>query len=259
MSARILVVDDNPLNLELATELLQMEGYEVTTATDSEQAQQSLATQLPDLVLLDLSLPRMDGLTLTRKLKADPRYADVPVVALTALAMKGDEEKALEAGCNGYITKPIDTLRFAAQVRQTLRLRQSAAATGPGLKVLVVEDRAVDMRLASAVLAAGGHRVAEAGTAEAALEAVMSDRPDVILLDLELPGQDGMSLLRRLKAMDELRLIPVVAVTALPERYREGEVLAAGCDAFITRPFNTRELGQLLARVAGPHEGARGE
>jgi len=116
MSTRILIVDDNPVNLKLATDVLEMEGYAVEKAVDAEQAQELLKRSTPDLILMDIALPGMDGLTLTRKLKADERLKRVPVVAMTAFAMKGDEQKALDAGCNGYITKPIDTRKLPLQV-----------------------------------------------------------------------------------------------------------------------------------------------
>jgi CheY-like chemotaxis protein len=116
MSARILIVDDNSVNLKLATDVLEMEGYAVEKAVDAEQAQELLKRSTPDLILMDIALPGMDGLTLTRKLKADERLKHVPVVAITAFAMKGDEQKALDAGCNGYITKPIDTRKLPQQV-----------------------------------------------------------------------------------------------------------------------------------------------
>ena len=116
MSTRILIVDDNPVNLKLATDVLEMEGYAVEKAVDAEQAQEMLKSATPDLILMDIALPGMDGLTLTRKLKADERLRHVPVVAMTAFAMKGDEQKALAAGCDGYITKPIDTRKLPQQV-----------------------------------------------------------------------------------------------------------------------------------------------
>ena len=121
MSARILIVDDNPTNLKLAAQVLEAEGNTVDLATDAEQAQELLQHMTPDLILMDLALPGMDGLTLTRKLKTDEKLGHVPVVAMTAFAMKGDDRKALDAGCDGYITKPIDTRKFPQQVSAFLR------------------------------------------------------------------------------------------------------------------------------------------
>jgi CheY-like chemotaxis protein len=115
-SARILVVDDNPTNLKLITEVLECDGFDVRAAVDAEEAQAFIAETVPDLILMDIALPGMDGLTLTRKLKADARTRGIIVVALTAFAMKGDEQKARNAGCDGYITKPINTRTISSLV-----------------------------------------------------------------------------------------------------------------------------------------------
>lgn len=116
MTHTIMVVDDHPTNLKLVSDVLAFEGHRILKAVDAETALELLSTTLPDLILLDIALPGMDGLTLTRRLKADPRTAAVPVVAVTAFAMVGDEMKALEAGCDGYIAKPIDTRALPGQV-----------------------------------------------------------------------------------------------------------------------------------------------
>ena len=120
MSSRILIVDDNPVNLKLAADVLEAAGFVIDRAVDAEQAQSVLSNAVPDLILMDIALPGMDGLTLTRKLKADPRFAGIPIIARTASAMKGDDHKALEAGCTSYITKPIDTRRLAQQLQPIL-------------------------------------------------------------------------------------------------------------------------------------------
>lgn len=116
MSARVLIVDDNPVNLKLAVELLRCEGHAVSQARDAESALAMIRAAPPDLVLLDLQLPKMDGLELARVLKSDPLTRPVSLVALTAHAMKGDAEKATAAGFDGYMTKPIDTRTFSTQI-----------------------------------------------------------------------------------------------------------------------------------------------
>lgn len=116
----ILIIDDNPANLKLARTLLALEGYDVRTAADAEEALQALQTFQPRLILMDLQLPGIDGMELTLRLKADPVRRHIAVVALTASAMKGDEQKARAAGCDGYITKPIDTRTLPALVAEFL-------------------------------------------------------------------------------------------------------------------------------------------
>lgn len=119
-SPRILIVDDNPVNLKLAAHVLEWSGCKVGKAVDAEQALEMILADPPDLILMDLALPGMDGLTLTRKLKADPERRHIRIVGFTAFAMKGDEQKAFAAGCDGYIIKPIDTRTLAKQVAQLL-------------------------------------------------------------------------------------------------------------------------------------------
>ena len=117
---RILIVDDNAVNLKLMRVLLTGEGYTVRTAADAEEALAILREFAPRLIVMDIQLPGMDGLALTRKLKADPTMSGTTILGLTAYAMKGDEQRVLEAGCDGYIAKPIDTRAFPALIARYL-------------------------------------------------------------------------------------------------------------------------------------------
>jgi CheY-like chemotaxis protein len=117
---KILVIEDNVLNLKLVRSLLLMEDYQVVEADNAETGLELAKAQQPDLILMDIQLPGMDGLSATRELKADPEVKDIPVIALTAYAMLGDEQKALEAGCVGYIPKPLDTKAFPGLISRFL-------------------------------------------------------------------------------------------------------------------------------------------
>jgi len=114
--ARILIVDDNPQNAKLARVLLAAEGYEVRTASDAREALAILETFDPRVILMDIQMPGMDGLELTARLKQDPRRAGTAIIALTAYAMKGDRERVLAAGCDDYVSKPIDADALLAMV-----------------------------------------------------------------------------------------------------------------------------------------------
>ena len=129
MNGMVLIVDDHPINLKLASEVLLASDYEVVVAADAEQAQQLLTTLVPDLILMDIALPGMDGLSLTRIIKKDARLRHVPVVALTAYAMRGDELKASDAGCDAYITKPIDTRSLVDQVSALIAVARARPPT----------------------------------------------------------------------------------------------------------------------------------
>jgi two-component system cell cycle response regulator DivK len=117
---KILVVEDNLMNLELVVELLEARGYEVIQALNGREALEAADRELPDLILMDIQLPEMDGLEATRLLKKNANTRHINIVALTAHAMRGDEEKARQAGCNGYIAKPINTREFAKIVASFL-------------------------------------------------------------------------------------------------------------------------------------------
>lgn len=127
MSARLLVVEDNPQNMKLTTAILEGEGYTVIPAPDAEEALAALALESPDAILLDIGLPGMDGLTLARILKNDRKTAHLPLVAVTALAMKGDRERALAAGFDEYVTKPIDRPLLIETVARMLAARRPGA------------------------------------------------------------------------------------------------------------------------------------
>lgn len=118
--ATILIVEDNPANLKLATLLLENAGHTVLAAADGEAGVRLAGERLPDLVLMDIQMPGIDGLEATRRLRANPAKAGLRIVALTALAMKGDEERILAAGCDGYIAKPFRPAEFLEKVAAAL-------------------------------------------------------------------------------------------------------------------------------------------
>jgi CheY-like chemotaxis protein len=121
MDQTILVIEDNAVNLRLVATVLERAQFRVLQATNAVEALEIIDLDLPELIVTDVTLPGMDGLTLTRKLKADERTRQIPIVALTANAMDGDKHDALKAGCDGYISKPFDTRTLASQLAGFLR------------------------------------------------------------------------------------------------------------------------------------------
>jgi two-component system cell cycle response regulator DivK len=118
---KILLVEDHPVNRRLAGFLLRSQGYQVREATTAQEAFEMLKNQQADLIVMDIQLPGMNGLDATTKLKAEPATANIPVIAVTSYAMPGDREKALAAGCSGYVTKPIDKTIFLAEISRHLK------------------------------------------------------------------------------------------------------------------------------------------
>ena len=124
MSARVLVVEDNPLNLKLIRDVLEFRGFDVVTARSGEEGVAAASTSAPDLVLMDLQLPGIDGHEALQRIRADPRCSAVPVVAVTAFAMKDDRERALDAGFDSYLEKPINVRAFPELVRGFLHRKE---------------------------------------------------------------------------------------------------------------------------------------
>jgi len=144
----VLIVDDTPVNLKLVRVLLTRQGFDVRTANTAEEALELVQTVHPRLVLADIQLPGMNGLEMTRRIKSDPATRGTIVLALTAFAMKGDKQRAFEAGCDGYITKPIDTRTFPALIRKHM-------SGGEGAPNAVAQDGPGDAFLRQAFLAEG--------------------------------------------------------------------------------------------------------
>lgn len=129
-TARVLICDDNALNLVMAKTVLEAEQFEVETAADGSEAIGKVRSFRPDLILMDIQMPGKDGLELTRDLKADPQTQHICIVAFTAFAMRGDEAKMRAAGCDGYLSKPIDVMKLADQVRGFLQARNTQPRSG---------------------------------------------------------------------------------------------------------------------------------
>jgi CheY-like chemotaxis protein len=122
----VLIIEDNPLNLELATDILESAGFHVVSADTAKRGIELVGQAAPDIILLDVALPDMDGLEAARRIRANPAFAAIPIVALSAHAMPRDRELALGAGCDGYITKPIDAHTFAPEVGSYSKVRSCA-------------------------------------------------------------------------------------------------------------------------------------
>ena len=130
LPGKILIVDDNQDSRELVVKVLKTRGYQTIEAVDGEEALEKAVAERPDLILMDRSLPKIDGYEVTRRLKGREEFKDIPIVALTAHAMRGDREKALEAGCEGYISKPINVRELPELITSYLRGKKESILGG---------------------------------------------------------------------------------------------------------------------------------
>jgi two-component system, cell cycle response regulator len=251
----VLIVEDNDLNLKLARDLIRLNQFHCLEAENAEKALVLARTYRPDLILMDVELPGMDGLTATRILRGDPELTHIPILALTAYAMEEDKAKAAEAGCNGYITKPIDIKAFQRTLQAYLApsidpigsgMRAPAGTKRPriarGHKIMIVDDELLNVKLLAAKLSTDGYSIMTAGDGESALGKIKDELPDLILLDIMMPGMDGYEVTARLKDDPCTAGIPVVLVTALTGEAEKKKGLDAGADEFINKPINYPEL-----------------
>jgi PAS domain S-box-containing protein len=263
----ILIVDDNPANLKVARFALESEGYDVRTAADGEEAVLILREFRPRLILMDIQLPGVDGLELTRRLKADPVTQEIVIVAVTAYAMKGDREKALGAGCDGYITKPLDPIQLPFQIGEYLGRPYSpavvaataaipttaqmpstnAAPVGKSAgSILVVEDNPTTRKMFRVALESAGYEVFEAGDAGTALDMVGRRPPDLVIQDLILPDMDGLELVRSLRKQLGDAPVPIFCVSGFLSKLDEARAVKGGFSAVLVKPVDPIHLLDLV-------------
>ena len=246
-----MVVEDNERNVKLLRDLLDAHGYRTIEARSAEAAIALVPRERPELVLMDIQLPGMDGVAALRELRKLPETVAVPVIAVTAFAMKDDRERLLAAGFDGYVEKPIDVRALPEYVRSHLASTAAGAEPTTGrpvtraAKILVVDDLPQNVKLLDAVLSPRGYRVVSAASGEEALEAVAEEQPDLVLLDVVLPGMDGYEVCRRLRDRPTTRFLPVVMITAHGDQEKP-KAIEAGADDFLVKPYDQTEL---LARL----------
>jgi len=249
--AKILVVEDSPDIRALIRMLLEPEGHEVVTANDGPAGVAAAREERPDLILMDLSLPILSGWEAAKEIKADPATNSIPVLAVTAHAMHGDKERALAAGCDGFIAKPIDGEVFPSQIAPYLKRREKeprepegvrplrAAAPEQG-RILVVDDHREVAELIRADLEAEGHEITVAASGEEAVSLLSRAEPfDLAVVDVMLGGDSGYECTEQLIARSA-EYLPVLLITAGTINREKG--YEAGADDFIGKPIESAEL-----------------
>jgi diguanylate cyclase (GGDEF)-like protein/PAS domain S-box-containing protein len=227
VSARILIIEDNPTNMELMVYLLTAFGYAPLMAVDGISGVQSARDNIPDLIICDIHLPKLDGYGVVKQLKGDEQLRHVPVLAVTALAMVGDRERLLAAGFDGYIGKPIEPDTFVAELETFLpkggALGVADAAAAPRrATILIVDDHVLNREFLMTLLGYGGHRLVEAANGVEGLKMVHSEHPDLVISDILMPNMDGYEFVTQLHSDPATAEVPVIFYTAT---YREREAI----------------------------------
>jgi two-component system cell cycle response regulator len=274
--AHVLIIEDNPENLELMTYLLRAFGHSLVSTDDGERGVELAANGLPDLILCDVQLHGIDGYEVVQRLKMDETLRNIPVVAVTALAMSADREKGLALGFDGYIAKPIDPETFVALIEAFLPpdKRGSApdqrhAAHAPRddrerirqETILAVDDSPTNRELIYQTLTPFGYNVHLADNVPAAIQLAASLELDLILSDLHMPGEDGFNLIRQVKADPQLARLPFMFISSSVWGEQErSTALELGVTRFLLRPIEPQALlDEVAACLARHRETSHGE
>jgi len=269
MSARVLVVDDILPNVKLLEAKLASEYYDVLTATSGPEALEKVKADSPDIILLDVMMPGMDGFEVCREIKSDPAHAHIPVVMVTALTDATDRVRGLEAGADDFLSKPLNDTALMARVRSLVRLKMTVdewrvrenTASQLGVvdeggtvmsepvenaRILVVEDQEYDSAKFVETLKIDNDTVDIVTSGVKAMTHIAETQYDLMVISLNLKDEDGLRLCSHLRSSEKARSIPILMVAAEDDMSRIAHGLEIGAHDYILRPVDSNEL---LARV----------
>jgi DNA-binding response OmpR family regulator len=330
MGRTVLVADDDPATQQIVRLTLEGAGYEVTAVRDGEETLRALETRVPDVVVLDVMMPKVDGLSVLRRIRDDPRTAQVPVVLLSACSSPDDLWRGWQGGVDYYLTKPLDCQELLRFMNRTVHAEESRMPSGPPLSpaptsgrhagsssggvppegpeepqdgadtaaeppgiagaavdslgpappgaaealgptpagaeppvaapvaaaaaaaVLVVDDDPFIQKVLRLNLELEGYAVTTASDGEEALERLAGARPDLVVLDVMMPGLDGLEVLRRIRESPETADLPVILLTARGSEEDMWEGWQRGVDYYLTKPFDIEDLLRSMDRLLSP-------
>ena len=263
MTARVLVVDDILSNVKLLEAKLTAEYFEVVTAFNGIEALAKVEECDPDIILLDVMMPGMDGFEVARRIKGNPKTAHVPVVMVTALDQPSDRVAGLDAGADDFLTKPVDDAALFARVRSLVRLKlmtdelrmrestgqsmglidpaQTLIDNNPTGRILIIEDRPESVQWFMTALSPAND-VTAADSFEEALVRVRGGDYDLIVVSLGLRGFDGLRLCSQLRSLPEGRNVPILVLVSDGDRRKLTQALEMGVNDYLTRPVDKNEL-----------------
>ncbi len=267
MTARVLVVDDVELNVKLLEAKLSSEYFQVIPAFNGPTALELAETDLPDIILLDVMMPRMDGFEVCRRLKANPQTTDIPVVMVTALSDIADRLRGLEAGADDFLTKPVNDIALFARVRSLVRLKRMMeelrlreeicgrfgsqdehaehAEKIHSARILLVEQQGFGAARIAETLAPLAEIVRQVGSGDEA-QTVLDESMELIILSLSMPDGDPLRLVSQWRANEAFRQLPILLLADEGELPRLAKGLDLGANDYLIRPVDRNEL---LARV----------
>src|SRR3954468_1360417 len=272
MSARVLLVDDVLPNVKLLAAKLTREYFDVITAFNGPEALERIKKEAPDIILLDVMMPGMDGFEVCARIRSDPATMHIPIVMITALSDAADRVRGLEAGADDFLTKPVNDIALFARVRSLVRLkmmmdewrlRESTSGqfgildqamtvkneTAANARVLVVEDSPIDLEKIAETLRRDTDSVVAADTSAKALDLGMSEDFELIIVSLTLLHEDGLRLCSQLRSHERTRQAPILLIADEGDLSRVAKGLELGANDYLLKPIDRNEL---LDRVRTP-------
>lgn len=245
---KILYVEDNDDNVFMLKPRLERKGYEVLIAADGKEGVYLAKNQNPDLILMDLDLPILDGWEASKQLKNDSSTKHIPIIALSARVMAEDKNKAMDAGCDDFDSKPVDFNSLMAKIRSFLPdesepIDEKKTPADDQRKILIVDDNDDNRYTLSEYLKREGFtNLVTAENGRIALDKLNENGFDLVLLDLNMPEMNGIEALRKIKSDDKLRHIPVIMISAADEIENVTQCIEIGAEGYIPKPFNSMIL-----------------
>lgn len=230
----VLLIEDDSTTSEFISMNLRQSGLRVTAVKDGESAIVALASAKPDLVILDIHLPRMDGHEVLRRIKSNPETVGIPVLVLTAKTEEKHIVSALHAGAIDYIVKPFDSDKLSSRVEKILDARKYS--------VFIVDNDILVLQILSQKFAEQGFKVMVSEDGKEALNLIQKYLPDLVILDRMMPGMEGLAILKRIREEEATQAIPVIVLSARGQPTDIQKGIEMGAQAYFTKPFQSEEL-----------------
>jgi len=247
MKKKILIVDDNPDLISILQVQLENKGYDTVQAANGRQAVDIATTQLPDLIVMDIMMPQMNGLQAARLIRKNPKTRSIPMLASTAKMSHADTKECLESGFNDHIAKPFTSTQLVSRIEKLLKQNSDSLSTlFPMKKKILIVDDNEDLHKFVQMSLRDSYETLSAKNGEEAVGLAMMEVPDLILMDLMMYEMNGLEAIRLIRQIPKTHSIPVIAITAGISDTIEDECFRIGCDDYLAKPFTYE---QLISRI----------
>ncbi|MBA3053241.1 MAG: response regulator [Candidatus Omnitrophota bacterium] len=243
MNEKILVVDDEENIVDLINATLSAGGYYVITASDGKDGLEKAVKERPDLILMDVRMPVMDGFTACKNIRANPVTAKIPVIFLTASTQKGANENAQKSGADHFLTKPFDPIELTEFIDTILHKPLVKN------KLLIIDDDPSIREAVKIYFEHSGFEIITAANSDEAMKTIHYTPPAIIISDILMPGIDGYQLCKKLKDSAETENIPLILLTSRSNAMDELKGFESGADSYVAKPFDLQYLGEEVNRL----------